>query len=571
MALERPTAPRLFPSDTLAYARIDDARQFRDLLRQTSMGRMGADPQIKPIVKEFYGTIVDALEEVQQQIGVNLDEILSIGNGELAMALVPTKDRPAFCMLLEAGDEMPVVEILLARLEEVMERQGAVKETKEFAGIKMVAWGDPNRERVQVGYFIDSGCLVLSSLVSQTEVLAKIWTGNGIDFTPLVENRRFTAIMSRCVGAAGERPQASYFVDPIGIVRMSARLSGGGTMVAAVLPVLGVDGIQGIGGSLILQPEDFDSILHTHLLLNSPRKNLMATIRPKSGKTDPEEWVPENAASYFTMNWDFNKTLAAIKKIVDSFQGEGAFQSNVLDQISRQLGIDAQKELLDQLDDRLTLANVFSRPARLNGGSQLSCLHLKDGKEFASTILPKIFETVKKGGNGKFESDTVGSNVVYGWKGGSDGEESESRRGPEAYVTVIDNCLVAADSRKTIEEAIYTKSGQNELLADSVEYKLIRDRIKKQLGDRETSIISYNRPDETFRVFYDLASNPDNKNRLKEASEANPFFRAISNALERNKLPPFEVIAKYLAPTGFFVSEDDSGIHATWFALRRND
>ncbi len=63
-------------------------------------------------------------------------------------------------------------------------------------------------------------------------------------------------------------------------------------MVAAMLPVLGVDGIQGVGGSLIVRPDDFDSISHTHLLLASPRKSLLEVIRPKSGSTDPEVWSP---------------------------------------------------------------------------------------------------------------------------------------------------------------------------------------------------------------------------------------------------------------------------------------
>ncbi len=106
-------------------------------------------------------------------------------------------------------------------------------------------------------------------------------------------------------------------------------------------------------------------------------------------------------------------------------------------------------------------------------------------------------------------------------------------------------------------------------MGEAVEFKLVRDRIKKQLGDRETSIISYQRPDESIRLFYDLAADPANRDRLKEVSENNPFFKALSNSLERHKLPPFEVISKYLAPTGFFVYEDDSGIHATSFGLKR--
>ncbi len=132
--------------------------------------------------------------------------------------------------------------------------------------------------------------------------------------------------MSRCVGAAGERPQVSFYVDPIAIVREVIKQNGSAAMVGAMLPVLGVDGIQGVGGSIILRPEEFDSITHMHLLLSNPRRVLLEVVRPKSGSTDPEEWVCEDVGSYVTGNWDVNKTLKAVEKIFDNFQGEGAFQ-----------------------------------------------------------------------------------------------------------------------------------------------------------------------------------------------------------------------------------------------------
>ncbi len=71
------------------------------------MGKLGDDPQIKPIIKELYSGIVDNLQEMQREIGINLDELLSIPNGELALAVLPTKTIPAVCLLLEAGDELP--------------------------------------------------------------------------------------------------------------------------------------------------------------------------------------------------------------------------------------------------------------------------------------------------------------------------------------------------------------------------------------------------------------------------------------------------------------------------------
>lgn len=566
-AAERPSAPRLFPDGTMAYLRVDNATEMKTKMGDTMMGRIAADPEVKPILQEIYGSMMDSASVLEQVLGIRLEELLSIPNGEFSLALVPTDTVPAVCLLLEAGSEMSSVEVLLTKLTESLEAQGFKKETKEFAGITMIAWGDPDNRERQFGYFIDSGCLVASSSVAETEKLSKTWTGNGVDFKPLVDNRRFTAIMSRCVGAEGERPQASFFVDPIAIVRNVSRLSQGGTMVTAMLPVLGVDGIQGFGGSMILQPKDFESVMHMHLLLNSPRKNLMATIRPKTGKTDPEDWVDEGVASYFTANWEFRKTLAAIKKIVDSFQGDGSFQTNVIDNMSREMGIDFEKEFLEQIDDRYSLAQFITRPISLNSSSQVHALHLKDPKEFKSTTLPKIFNKIKDRDD-KWSTHTVAGEVIYVRKSDF---STENIQGPDFSVAVLGDCLVIAERRRALEEAIYTMNGQNEVLSDSVEFKLVRDRIKKQLGDRESSIIAYQRPEESFRLFYDLAADPANREKLDQFSENNPVITALSNALKKHKLPKFDVISKYLAPAGMFIFEDDSGIHLTNFALRRDN
>ncbi|MFN8765182.1 MAG: hypothetical protein ACK5ZC_11965, partial [Pirellulaceae bacterium] len=147
--------------------------------------------------------------------------------------------------------------------------------------------------------------------------------------------------------------------------------------------------------------------------------------------------------------------------------------------------------------------------------------------------------------------------------------EAEAIRRPEVCMTVAGNMILVADSRAMLERALATREGQNEILADSVEYKLVRDRIKAQLRDQESSIVSYTRPEESLRLFYDLAADPENKARLKELSESNPIFAALSNGLEKYKLPPFEVIAKYLAPAGSFIVEDETGIHQTAFSMRR--
>lgn len=129
--------------------------------------------------------------------------------------------------------------------------------------------------------------------------------------------------------------------------------------------------------------------------------------------------------------------------------------------------------------------------------------------------------------------------------------------------------MLFSDSSDSIERAIGVYNSGENLLSDSIEFKLIRDKIKAQLKGQDFSIMSYQRPDEQLRLFYDLANDPKNIDRLEEMSENNPVFQALVTALRSRQLPPFEQISKYIVPTGAFMTEEENGLHYTAFSLKR--
>jgi hypothetical protein len=529
------------------------------------MGRLSNDAQIKPIIGSFYSSFSTLVQGMQEAVGVNLDELLSIPNGELAIALVPTKNAPVFCALLEAGDELPAVKLMIGRLEERIAASGGTKTTKEVGKISVNQIRNGTREDRQLGFFLDSGVLVVCNNSEYSETLAQIWQGSGIDHKSLADNREFTTIMSRCVGTSGERPQASFYANPLALYREASKKESNSLIVLTTLKTLGLDGIKGIGGSAIFAPNDFDSIIHAHLLLDNNRRGVMRAVRPKSGSTEPELWVNDKVASYGTMNWDFAKTVKAIAEIVDSFGGENTFENNVIANGSRQIGIDLRKDVLDLLDDRVSLAQLILPSKRINSQSNLFAIHVKDVQRIKSDVLPRFFNKIKAS-DARWASKVIGESTVYYV---DIKNESPSIRVPQPSFAMVGDQLLASDAIESIEQAIKTHSSGDDLLSESIEYKLIRDRIKAQLKDKETSIMSYQRPEESLRLFYDLASDPDNISRLESVSANNPFFASLVTALKGKNLPPFEVISKYLAPSGAFVVEEEDGLHYTTFSLRR--
>ena len=131
-----------------------------------------------------------------------------------------------------------------------------------------------------------------------------------------------------------------------------------------------------------LATEEFDSISHMHLLLDSPREGVLKMLAIESGDVEPEDWVPEDAASYMTIHWDLQQTLDELEKMLDQFRGEGFFSGIIKSRMSDPLGIDFQKDILDQLDDRATHVSWFEKPARVNSGTNLVGIKLKDAQAF---------------------------------------------------------------------------------------------------------------------------------------------------------------------------------------------
>ncbi|MCY2976127.1 MAG: hypothetical protein NTW52_15840 [Planctomycetota bacterium] len=597
----RLTAPQLLPENTLAYVRIDDTRELKEKLAQTSTGRMASDPQVSPLLQEFYGSFRDSAQAMQQVIGINLDELLSIPNGELAIAVVSakmevrkrkirnresgeeverefTRPKANLVILLEAGDQLPAVEILLERIESQIESRGAERTSTKIGAVNTVRWmaptidGTQNSDR-QFGYFIDSGVVVLTSDANYIDQLAKVWTGNAVDHVPLTSNRKFTSILTRCVGADGERPQVSFYADPYSLAKELTAGNTAASLVMGLLPSLGVDGIQAVGGSLIMVPKDFDSIAHAHLLLANPRRGVLQVLRPKRGSTDPQPWVSEDVASFMTINWDVAATLAAVKELAETFRGPDFYQEDFINRASKELGIDFQKDFLDQIDDRITTTQVILKPARLNAASNVYAVRLKNGRLFGETTLPKIFSQLSSK-DAKWKSEQYGSFMIYtqptptSEANASGGSPSAIRRSEPSF-TMLDNELLMADSIEAIKLAIETSKSTDGLLSDAIEFKLVRDRINKQIDASQSSIMLYQRPEEQMRVMYDLAADKSNVNQLRDMSKNNPLFTALVKALDNHQLPPFEQIAKYLSPGGAFVIEEENGLHYTAFGMRR--
>lgn len=562
-------APQVLPENTLFMLRVASVPELIEKFQQTALGRIGQDEKVKPLVSQLYASASEAFGEIQERVGMPLNELLAIPQGEICVAAVgPETGPPAVVVLLDASDRLGSVKKLIEKAEALMADGGGVRTTEVAGEVQFVIHefgGDRGR---RVIHFLKDGVFALFTNLDVAKQVLDSW--NGGEGKTLADNKRFGAIMSRCGGGKDERPQVTWFVDPLETAKVATRGNTTAQAVMALIPIIGLDGLQSVGGSVAFAQGEFDSVVHVHVLLDDPRAGVIEVLALGEGDATPEPWIPGDISGYTTFFWDVEKSYRSAAKVYNGFAGQGTVENMLKTRISDQIGIDLEKEVFPELDGRFTYATRIQKPARINSETTLLAARLKDTKKF-SEVFERVIDKYKE----NVEKKSFGGVTYYqikvparGGFGQPEGEGPALRR-DEPCVALFDDYLVGTNSVGFLEQAIITKSDSSKSLAKELDFKLIASKIAKQAGGAKPGLVNFSRPEEGMRLLYDLAVSDDTKNLLSRQADGNRFFKTINTALTDNPLPPFAVISKYLAPGGGMITSDETGFHYTGFTLKR--
>jgi len=595
-----PGAPRLLPEKTLAYLRIENADEFRVELAGSATGQMLADPKLKPIAGEFYTAASDIFQQVGDQIGVSLDELLAIPKGQVALALFPitaatdsanesatktpkseSKDESpeairkrlaekrqdttsasfGALIVVETGTNDAALKKILGTIENKMTEQGSVVRTENVSGTKLVRIIKADNQRETIEYFTRDGATVIGLGPGAARSALDRWNGESTEPT-LAQSTDFAAVMGRCIGAEETRPQITFFADPFRIVERLVQGSGGAALVWPIVESLGVGKIRGIGGSVFQGGEMFDDISHVHVLLDPPRDGIFGVVRPSKGDTNPPDWVPSDIASYQSLSWRVDKTFDGFERIFDKFAGDGGFATRVTERFNKDTGLDVREAFVNATQDRLAMITWLQQPVTFNSQTRLIAVQLKDPAEMTRTI-----ETLRKSIWKRVETDSIGATTVYRAPK-RDRQPPPGVRRPEPCAAIVGDWLLLSDSRQLLEHAMRANSGSVPRLSSVPDYDLVASELGAQLGSDEPFMFSFSRDSESLRQVYELAKSPQIKDFVRSRGEQSPVAKRIAELIEQNDLPPFDEFKKYFAPSGAFGYDEPTGIHFGRYTLK---
>lgn len=566
---ERPRCYELLPSRTLAYLRIADVQELGEKFNETSLGRMIQQEQMKSLTKRLYEEAEVAFTPVAEEIGLTISQLLAIPQGEITIAAVAPssgQEITAPVLMIDVEGQQPSMKKLVDLLERKLEEAGRTKTTKAERGTALYVFQGEDPRWTGVVHFQKDGLQVFTTNLDVAQQILAAWDGEESRAT-LEDNRDFANVMRHSKGPDDATPQIRWFVDPISLAKVSLRGNGAAQAGLAFLPVLGLDGLHALGGSLTMASDDFDMFTETHVITAEPRTGVLAAFAMQGGDPAPEPWVPHDAASYQTVYWNVQQTKDEVEKLFNSFRGENQFAEVALARASEGLGVDVQKDIIEVLDGRISLTTWISRPVTAQGMVYLAGVRLKPDHKFDKT-LAAILEKVGH----SLEKKTFGGSTYYF----SPIEETEEPRPPrrlflpagQLAVGVVGDYVLISNQASAIERAIVTRSSKKSL-ANELDFKLVASKLRRQPGGKTPGYFAFERPEEGLRMMYELATAESTRDALANGAENNEFLRTLNSALNDNPLPSLAQLREFVAPNGAIITADDKGFHYTGLGLRR--
>jgi hypothetical protein len=594
----RPTAMKLFPEDTLLFLRMRNAKEFAEHVRDSSTGRMARDPQIAPLLEDLYGKASELYaEKAQSVLGISWDDLQKLPQGEVAFGIVARADAtPAFLLLVDSGEEGTATRKLLDRGLEVIAEKGAEFSSEKIGDVEVTVARDPERADRQFGVFERENTIVVAtdpsvlrnvlwhwdnaedreSASAPAAVEAASTADNSTDanthgspaaeFVPtrtFAENHKFSTIVRQCRREQDPPPGLVFFADPIGIFREFSRGSTGAQVALGFLPMLGLDGIQAIGGTITAAVPPFEDLQHYHILLDNPRSGVLQLLTFESGDNTPQPFVPQAIENYFTGRWNAPQFYDRLRELIDKLLGAGTFDKQFAEKASKAFESDFRADIIGNLAGRVTLVSAYEKPAHIRSQKYTLIAELVDEARATETLKRIVAAHADNFEERRFGSVTYYAITPEWWR-----RLEEDQRPFNAFVGIMDGNVFLGGSCTLFEQFIAARDGTIARLADSEDYARVTATLGRETSGLTPIMFMLSRPEESMRHLYDLVTSEKTRQFIEENAEQHPVLAKFAEALKDHQLPPFETIMQYYGPGGGILYDTDTGYHGIAFTLR---
>lgn len=540
---DAPAVEQLLPPQTMLMLSVPDVPELKKQGGESLFGKLLADEALKPFLEEIHGKLDEVSNAASSKIGLSLNDLAGLPQGEVTLAIVaPKPGKLAGLLMFDYGEHGEQIEKLLEQGHAAAEAQGCEHSTEMVGDVEVNLYkipnNDPNNPIKHVAYFSHNSYLGVATDIAALQQVLDRMSGSKRDSLATTDTY---AYITEKVAAGDADPAFVWFFDPIGLVQTAVTMvqvqNPQAGLVMGFLPILGVDKLKGMGGAAYYGVEDYDGMTKSFIYVEQPTSGLMNVFQFPAIAMEPPAWVPADVVMYSGVNWNAGEAYSAIETLVDSFQGPGAFERIIEGIAEEEDGpkIHIKKDIVEQISGQIHIVGTASKSDDDASQDFVIAFGL-EGEDKVRKLLAKASKS--DGFNGEireFEGVTI-----YEMPFEAGAVEKT------LAVAVTGGSLVVGSDPGAVENIIRGKSGENSL-AQSAGYKKLAKHIPAKV-----SILSYQQQDAQLKAGYEQL----------RALDADAI-----GGIDASKLPEFEVIQKYLRPTVSYVVPDENGALQVGFTL----
>ncbi len=562
---DRPPSACLLPEDTLVFVSALDVPDMKDRFSRTTIAGLFNDSALQPVVADILGALDKRTAPLRESVGLTTDDLLNLPQGELTFALIPREEgKPSPVVLIDTGKNVGDAGLLIRALVQRIEEAGNTRREQEVLDTPITVFESVGRNQEDVAFFKRENTLVWSNDIAVLEKVLTIWNGEGE--ATLAARDDFSQIMQRS-RRHNPKPQLMWYVNPMAIFEDSARGRMEMQVALMMVPALGLDGIKAVGGAVELDAGPYDSLWHAHLVLDKPRKGVVAMVQPKKGKMAPPDWVPADASDFITVHWDLPTTIDELRTIYDTIRGEGGLDEFIATRMSGPLGVDLIEEVMPALTGRVTFMRWIEKPIPERNS---------EGGLLAVELLPEaaageLLRHVVQKHAARFMRREFSGIVYYEMiRPDPPVDQPQRRRRPTSpCVGILDDTLIIADREALFKTVAMTQAGGMKRLSEAKDFETMMAEMGQLTGGSDPVMVRFQRPAERTEAWYEPIRQQKQAEEADRPRRARGPFGGLERTLRNHTLPPFDALRKYFPPGGAVLIDDDAGLHYTGFTLKR--
>lgn len=594
-------AYEMLPASTQAVVWLPDSDVLTDRWNKTQLSKLADDQQIKAFWSDQQGQIEEKLTNAGWKLHIQPRDLTDVVSGQIALAWVERPEivrKPySLVLIVDVIQHQQQAEAFLKKLDNQLKERDSQRAQLKHAGVEIIQHTiRPKGGELlpqETFYALVDEQLLASDDLATLQGLIDAAQGKATDKMLNVDSA-FTE--SRQLLQVSKETQVEYFVRPLGFARVlraiSGKRGGGKTDVLAVLQSQGFDTLKAIAGEIKLGEENYDLVHRGFVMAPGPLKARPAAVQlldfPNEAKRELPTWISDRVSSVFSITWNAKEAFWKAETLVDAIAGQPKVFQEIIEGIRVDPTgpqIDIRKDVLPLLTNEIFAVSEAKLPITEDSKRNLIALRVTDSakmtkilnkameqevdatkialddKHMVWKVQHKPTEEADFGDDFKDFADKAGD----GAGGGNDGNEPLLS---DWAITVHDGFLLFASHEDIIKEAIdQAEKGNPSPLANQADYLRISSALETELGKDPICAWRINRSALAYQAQYELFRQGKLQggkgmfatfleNLFENKSEIPQPKKAVVNGA---MLPAYDVVAKYLQPSGTYVRTMENG------------